>query len=184
MRKCHSPTFVFLDINNTCLSFFFPSPISTVYGNWRFIRSCAFLGSPGEGTGNENYCTMRTGTYNVFVETCTCNSKDGCNSAPFSRPTFIHFLPSIAGFLGSLLMLWWFCHLLVLGAICDLFLQICVKGQLLLPKLIDEPSKESSCIIPSTRCALRCLVTKIWDSNEYIYFFINIISVHISCPYF
>ncbi|KFM58232.1 hypothetical protein X975_04860, partial [Stegodyphus mimosarum] len=52
-----------------------------VYGNWRFIRTCAFLGSPGEGTGNENYCTMRTGTYNVFMETCTCNSKDGCNGA-------------------------------------------------------------------------------------------------------
>lgn len=52
-----------------------------VYGNWRFIRSCAFLGSPGEGTGNENFCTMRTGTYNVFMETCTCNSKDGCNAA-------------------------------------------------------------------------------------------------------
>ncbi|XP_042148622.1 uncharacterized protein LOC8027134 [Ixodes scapularis] len=53
-----------------------------VYGNWRFIRSCAFLGTPGEGTYDENYCLMRTGTYDVFVETCTCNSKDGCNAAP------------------------------------------------------------------------------------------------------
>ncbi|CAL1287610.1 unnamed protein product [Larinioides sclopetarius] len=52
-----------------------------VYGNWRFIRTCAFLGTPGEGTGNENHCTMRTGTYNVYFETCTCNSKDGCNGA-------------------------------------------------------------------------------------------------------
>lgn len=57
-----------------------------VYGNWRFIRSCAFLGSAGEGTGNENYCTMRSGTYNVFMETCTCNSKDGCNSAQTMQP--------------------------------------------------------------------------------------------------
>lgn len=53
-----------------------------VNGNWRFIRSCAFLGVPGEGTYDENYCLMRTGTYDVFVETCTCNSKDGCNAAP------------------------------------------------------------------------------------------------------
>ncbi|XP_013780410.1 uncharacterized protein LOC106464798 [Limulus polyphemus] len=52
-----------------------------VYGQWRYIRSCAFLGSPGEGTGDESYCLMRTGTFDVFVETCTCNSKDGCNSA-------------------------------------------------------------------------------------------------------
>lgn len=52
-----------------------------VNGNWRFIRSCAFLGTPGEGTYDENYCLMRTGTYDVFVETCTCNSKDGCNGA-------------------------------------------------------------------------------------------------------
>ncbi|XP_076334936.1 UPAR/Ly6 domain-containing protein crok-like [Tachypleus tridentatus] len=52
-----------------------------VYGQWRYIRSCAFLGSPGEGTGDETYCLMRTGTFDVFVETCTCNSKEGCNSA-------------------------------------------------------------------------------------------------------
>ncbi|XP_064457755.1 UPAR/Ly6 domain-containing protein crok-like [Ornithodoros turicata] len=58
-----------------------------VYGSWRFIRSCAFLGVPGEGTYDENYCLMRTGTYDVFVETCTCNSKDGCNPAPRTRAT-------------------------------------------------------------------------------------------------
>ncbi|KAG8188069.1 hypothetical protein JTE90_014308 [Oedothorax gibbosus] len=69
-----------------------------VYGNWRYIRSCAFLGSPGEGTGNENHCTMRTGTYNVFMETCTCNSKDGCNSA-----TSIN-LSQLAVFLCALLL--------------------------------------------------------------------------------
>lgn len=97
LRKCHSLTLFFFVL--------FPL-ISTVYGNWRFIRSCAFLGSPGEGTGNENYCTMRTGTYNVFVETCTCNSKDGCNLATFTYPTFIHVLLSIiASFLVSVVLL-------------------------------------------------------------------------------
>ncbi|XP_035223890.1 uncharacterized protein LOC118196538 [Stegodyphus dumicola] len=70
-----------------------------VYGNWRFIRTCAFLGSPGEGTGNENYCTMRTGTYNVFMETCTCNSKDGCNGAMSLRVSYA------ATFLTVLLLL-------------------------------------------------------------------------------
>lgn len=29
--------------------------------------------------GDERYCLMRTGTYNIFMEYCTCNSKDGCN---------------------------------------------------------------------------------------------------------
>ncbi|XP_022644425.1 uncharacterized protein LOC111260969 [Varroa jacobsoni] len=51
-----------------------------VNGNWRVIRSCAYLGEPGEGHGDENYCLMRRGTFDVFVETCTCNSKDGCNA--------------------------------------------------------------------------------------------------------
>ncbi|XP_023226647.1 uncharacterized protein LOC111627327 [Centruroides sculpturatus] len=55
-----------------------------VNGHWRFYRSCAFLGTPGEGTGDENYCLMRTGTYNIFVEYCTCNSKNGCNTSPKS----------------------------------------------------------------------------------------------------
>ncbi|GBN10227.1 hypothetical protein AVEN_217489-1 [Araneus ventricosus] len=63
-----------------------------VYGNWRFIRTCAFLGTPGEGTGNENHCTMRTGTYNVYFETCTCNSKDGCNSAVSLRMSCVTLL--------------------------------------------------------------------------------------------
>uniref|UniRef100_A0A2L2YNM3 Putative secreted protein n=1 Tax=Parasteatoda tepidariorum TaxID=114398 RepID=A0A2L2YNM3_PARTP len=71
-----------------------------VYGNWRFIRSCAFLGTPGEGTGNENYCTMRTGTYNVFMETCTCNSKDGCNTASSN-----HHLSYFAAFLLPILLM-------------------------------------------------------------------------------
>ncbi|XP_062546510.1 uncharacterized protein LOC134212548 [Armigeres subalbatus] len=51
-----------------------------VNGEWRYIRSCAFIGEPGIG-GDERYCLMRSGTFNIFVEYCTCNSKDGCNSA-------------------------------------------------------------------------------------------------------
>ncbi|VVC37781.1 Hypothetical protein CINCED_3A011296 [Cinara cedri] len=51
-----------------------------VYGKWRYYRSCAFLGEPGIG-GDERYCLMRTGTHNIFTEYCTCNSRDGCNSA-------------------------------------------------------------------------------------------------------
>ncbi|XP_058803599.1 uncharacterized protein LOC131671294 [Phymastichus coffea] len=52
-----------------------------VNGVWRYFRSCAYLGEPGI-QGDERFCLMRTGTYNIFMEYCTCNSKDGCNSAP------------------------------------------------------------------------------------------------------
>ncbi|XP_046405386.1 uncharacterized protein LOC124170604 [Ischnura elegans] len=51
-----------------------------VNGEWRYFRSCAYLGEPGIG-GDERFCLMRTGTYNIFMEYCTCDSKDGCNSA-------------------------------------------------------------------------------------------------------
>lgn len=51
-----------------------------VNGEWRYFRSCAYLGEPGI-QGDERFCLMRTGTYNIFMEYCTCNSKDGCNSA-------------------------------------------------------------------------------------------------------
>ncbi|CAK1555835.1 unnamed protein product [Leptosia nina] len=51
-----------------------------VNGEWRYIRDCAYLGEVGI-QGDERFCLMRTGTYNIFVEYCTCNSKDGCNSA-------------------------------------------------------------------------------------------------------
>uniref|UniRef100_A0A224XZC1 Putative conserved plasma membrane protein n=1 Tax=Panstrongylus lignarius TaxID=156445 RepID=A0A224XZC1_9HEMI len=51
-----------------------------VNGEWRYFRSCAYLGEPGI-KGDERFCLMRTGTYNIFMEYCTCNSKDGCNSA-------------------------------------------------------------------------------------------------------
>lgn len=51
-----------------------------VNGEWRYFRSCAYLGEPGI-EGDERFCLMRTGTYNIFMEYCTCNSKDGCNAA-------------------------------------------------------------------------------------------------------
>lgn len=54
-----------------------------VHGEWRYFRSCAYLGEPGI-EGDERFCLMRTGTYNIFMEYCTCNTKDGCNSAPLA----------------------------------------------------------------------------------------------------
>ncbi|CAK9802157.1 hypothetical protein ANTQUA_LOCUS3161 [Anthophora quadrimaculata] len=51
-----------------------------VNGVWRYFRSCAYMGEPGIN-GDERFCLMRTGTYNIFMEYCTCNSKDGCNTA-------------------------------------------------------------------------------------------------------
>ncbi|XP_034668225.1 uncharacterized protein LOC117901543 [Drosophila subobscura] len=51
-----------------------------VHGEWRYFRSCAYMGEPGI-EGDERYCLMRTGSYNIFMEYCTCNSKDGCNGA-------------------------------------------------------------------------------------------------------
>ncbi|XP_053610373.1 UPAR/Ly6 domain-containing protein crok [Plodia interpunctella] len=51
-----------------------------VNGVWRYFRGCAYLGEVGI-QGDERFCLMRTGTYNIFIEYCTCNSKDGCNSS-------------------------------------------------------------------------------------------------------
>ncbi|XP_030384460.1 uncharacterized protein LOC115631764 [Scaptodrosophila lebanonensis] len=51
-----------------------------VHGEWRYFRSCAYMGEPGI-EGDERFCLMRTGSYNIFMEYCTCNSKDGCNGA-------------------------------------------------------------------------------------------------------
>lgn len=42
-----------------------------VHGEWRYFRSCAWMGEPGIG-GDERFCLMRTGTYNIFMEYCTC----------------------------------------------------------------------------------------------------------------
>ncbi|XP_033340724.1 crooked [Megalopta genalis] len=59
-----------------------------VNGVWRYFRSCAYMGEPGI-EGDERFCLMRTGTYNIFMEYCTCNSKDGCNAAPYNHGSLI-----------------------------------------------------------------------------------------------
>ncbi|XP_032793214.2 uncharacterized protein LOC116929991 [Daphnia magna] len=68
-----------------------------VNGEWRYIRSCARLGEPGIG-GDERYCLQRSGTFNIHIESCTCNSKDGCNAAssllPFNLMTAA-LIPSV-----------------------------------------------------------------------------------------
>lgn len=60
-----------------------------VHGEWRYFRSCAWMGEPGI-EGDERFCLMRTGTYNIFMEYCTCNSKDGCNSAGLNSGKIIY----------------------------------------------------------------------------------------------
>uniref|UniRef100_U5ES17 Putative secreted protein n=1 Tax=Corethrella appendiculata TaxID=1370023 RepID=U5ES17_9DIPT len=64
-----------------------------VHGEWRYFRSCAYMGEPGI-EGDERFCLMRTGTYNIFMEYCTCNSKDGCNSATSTKIQFFTVLIS------------------------------------------------------------------------------------------
>lgn len=59
-----------------------------VNGVWRYFRSCAYMGEPGIA-GDERFCLMRTGTYNIFMEYCTCNSKDGCNTASFNHGSLL-----------------------------------------------------------------------------------------------
>jgi len=63
-----------------------------VHGQWRTIRGCAFLGSPGEGTGNEHHCLIRQGTHDIYMEYCTCDSKDGCNESSRISPTLYLFI--------------------------------------------------------------------------------------------
>lgn len=71
-----------------------------VNGEWRYFRSCAYLGEPGIA-GDERFCLMRTGTYNIFMEYCTCNSKDGCNVASlFSVSTTALFTMFVSIFYG------------------------------------------------------------------------------------
>lgn len=66
-----------------------------VFGQWRYFRSCAYLGEPGI-RGDERFCLMRTGTYNIFMEYCQCNSKDGCNTGSM-RDVFTPFACLVAG---------------------------------------------------------------------------------------
>lgn len=62
-----------------------------VHGEWRYFRSCAYMGEPGI-VGDERFCLMRTGTFNIFMEYCTCNSKDGCNTAGLNKPPPLRFI--------------------------------------------------------------------------------------------
>jgi len=73
-----------------------------VNGDWRYIRSCAFLGEPGVGS-DERYCIHRSGTYNIHVEYCTCRKKDGCNPASSLKVNWLNMVAIIAlsGFTGS-----------------------------------------------------------------------------------
>ena len=75
-----------------------------VNGEWRYIRSCARLGEPGIG-GDERYCLQRSGTFNIHIESCTCNSKDGCNHASSLMPfnlMYVAAVPSVLGILNYL----------------------------------------------------------------------------------
>jgi hypothetical protein len=47
---------------------------------------------------------MRTGTYNIFMEYCTCKAKDGCNSAANWTPSWLAlFLCATAWQLSNML---------------------------------------------------------------------------------
>lgn len=53
-----------------------------VNGEWRTIRGCGYLGSINDSPeGPENHCQIRHGNHDIFMESCACNSKDGCNHA-------------------------------------------------------------------------------------------------------
>ena len=58
-------------IDNYLLLHILANSLFAVNGNWRYLRSCAWLGEPGVGK-DERYCIHRTGTYNIHVEYCTC----------------------------------------------------------------------------------------------------------------
>jgi len=53
-------------------------------GEWRTIRGCGYIDPPTEEDNSKlgNNCEMRYGTYDVIMESCACNNKDGCNSSP------------------------------------------------------------------------------------------------------
>ena len=63
---------------------------------WHTFRSCAFIGSPGEGTGNENVCLEVSHTSHVHLESCTCNSRDGCNHGSGLAPSSLLLLVTAA----------------------------------------------------------------------------------------
>lgn len=52
-----------------------------VSGEWRTIRGCGYLGPPGDSQDLHESCQIRHGTHDIFMESCVCNSKAGCNAA-------------------------------------------------------------------------------------------------------
>lgn len=69
-----------------------------VNGEWRTIRGCGYLGPPGDSQeGPDSNCQIKHGTYDIFVETCACNSKDGCNAATgivqFANSEYLILIP-------------------------------------------------------------------------------------------
>lgn len=52
-----------------------------VSGEWRTIRGCGYLGPPGDSQDLHEGCQIRHGTHDIFMESCVCNSKAGCNAA-------------------------------------------------------------------------------------------------------
>lgn len=56
-----------------------------VNGEWRTIRDCGYLNLEGPkehelAAVETSHCTIKYGNYDIFVESCICNYKDGCNS--------------------------------------------------------------------------------------------------------
>ncbi|KAK3891197.1 hypothetical protein Pcinc_004912 [Petrolisthes cinctipes] len=75
-----------------------------VNGHWRFKRDCARLGEAGVG-GDTRYCIYRSGTFNIHMEYCTCNDKDGCNSVSHTKPS-IQLVTSASTILMVLIARW------------------------------------------------------------------------------
>lgn len=64
----------------------FSSTVILIYlvdGKWRYIRSCAWMSDPLKMArrGDERFCLIRQGTWDIHIEYCECYSKDGCNSS-------------------------------------------------------------------------------------------------------
>ncbi|KAG4065026.1 hypothetical protein HA402_004149, partial [Bradysia odoriphaga] len=57
-----------------------------VNGEWRYIRSCAYMRDESSIVVDDISCLMRTGANNLVMEYCTCNHKDGCNSSTLASP--------------------------------------------------------------------------------------------------
>lgn len=71
-----------------------------VSGEWRTIRGCGYLGAPADGQDIKESCQIRHGTHDIFMETCECNSKAGCNSA-LASPSLIE-----SNLLAKLIIMW------------------------------------------------------------------------------